>query len=147
MSTAIEVIATTISGSISDWKKVERIEPLFNEHGFDYLRLHVVDSHGEARGRARELLESGSRLLISAGGSVATFSGHGHQAQSIEFDRHTLAVRSVPFGPSHAPERTVTMLTAPALAQLPRNGARQPGYLLATFDDGQLASLKLRTVA
>jgi hypothetical protein len=33
MSQPIDVIATTISGSISDWSKVERIEPLFAEHG------------------------------------------------------------------------------------------------------------------
>ena len=87
------------------------------------------------------------RALISAGGPVATFSGHGHKAQAIEFDRRTLAVRSVPFGPPHAPERTVTMLTAPALGQFPRSGARQPaGYLLATFEDGRLVSMKPRTV-
>jgi hypothetical protein len=84
------------------------------------------------------------RALLSAGGPVATFSGHGHQAQSIEFDRRTLAVRSVPFGPPLNPERTIAMLTAPALGQLPRNGAQQPGYLLATFEDGRLASVVFR---
>jgi diacylglycerol kinase family enzyme len=69
MSTAIDVIATTVSGSISDWAKVERIQPLFAEHGFDDLRLHVVDSHAEARAQARRVLAGGRRLLISAGGS------------------------------------------------------------------------------
>ncbi|MCP4547699.1 MAG: hypothetical protein GY835_14660 [bacterium] len=69
MSKPIEVIATTISGSISDWSKVERVEPLFAEHGFTDLRLHVVDTHLAARGKALELLGEGSRLLISAGGS------------------------------------------------------------------------------
>ena len=69
MSTPIDVIATTVSGSISDWSKVERIRPLFAEHGFDDLRLHVVDSHSEARAQARQVLSEDRRLLISAGGS------------------------------------------------------------------------------
>lgn len=70
MSEAIDVIATTVSGSISDWKKVERIEPLFRERGFDDVRLHVAKSHAEARDRACEILrERGRRVLISAGGS------------------------------------------------------------------------------
>ena len=89
------------------------------------------------------------RALISAGCPVTTFSGHGHQAQSIEFDRQTLAVRSVPFAAPISPKQTVTMLTAPALGQLPRGGTRHPGYpgyLLATFEDGSLISLKPRTI-
>jgi diacylglycerol kinase family enzyme len=69
MSTTIDVIATTVSGSISDWSKVERIQPLFAEQGFDDLHLHVVDSHAEARAQACSLLAGGRRLLISAGGS------------------------------------------------------------------------------
>ncbi len=69
MNTTIDVIATTVSGSISDWSKVERIRPLFAEQGFDDLHLHVVDVHTEARAKARALLADGRRLLISAGGS------------------------------------------------------------------------------
>jgi len=69
MSTDIDVIATTVSGSISDWAKVERIQPLFAEHGFNDLRLHTVDSHSEARNTARSVLTEGRRQLISAGGS------------------------------------------------------------------------------
>ena len=48
----IEVIATTISGSISDWSKVERIVPLFVERGWGEVTMHAVDSHAEARQRA-----------------------------------------------------------------------------------------------
>ncbi len=65
----IEVIATTSSGSIADWKKVERIGPLFADHGFTQLRVHVVEGHAEARAKAGEVIADGSRLLISAGGS------------------------------------------------------------------------------
>ena len=65
----IEVIATTISGSIKDWGKVEKIIPLFNEHGRDDVTLHVVDSHAEARIKTRDLILGGGRILISAGGS------------------------------------------------------------------------------
>jgi len=65
----IDVIATTISGSIADWKKVERIVPLFAEHGFEDVRLHEVDSHPAARAAATAALREGGRIPISAGGS------------------------------------------------------------------------------
>jgi diacylglycerol kinase family enzyme len=65
----VDVIATTISGSIQDWGKVKRVPPLFREHGMEDVRLHVTDSHGAAREKARAVLEEGGRTLISAGGS------------------------------------------------------------------------------
>jgi diacylglycerol kinase family enzyme len=65
----IDVIATTISGSIADWKKVERIVPLFAEHGYSDVRLHKVDSHAAARAAACTALEEGGCIPISAGGS------------------------------------------------------------------------------
>lgn len=65
----VQVIATTISGSIQDWGKVEKIVPLFREHGRDDVDLHVVESHREARESTRDLVSRGSRTIISAGGS------------------------------------------------------------------------------
>ena len=65
----IDVIATTISGSVADWKKIELIVPLFSEHGFADVRLHEVDSHAAARQAACEALKDGGRIPISAGGS------------------------------------------------------------------------------
>lgn len=65
----IDVIATTISGSIADWKKVERIIPLFAEHGYPDVRLHQVDSHAAAREAACTALNAGGRIPVSAGGS------------------------------------------------------------------------------
>lgn len=65
----IDVIATTISGSISDWKKVERIIPLFAKYNFKDVRLHEVDSHEAAREAACANLKNGGKILISAGGS------------------------------------------------------------------------------
>jgi diacylglycerol kinase family enzyme len=65
----IEVIATTISGSLRDWSKVERIVPLFAEHGFTDVRLQVADSHAAARAQAREAAAAGAVRIISAGGS------------------------------------------------------------------------------
>jgi len=65
----IDLIATTVSGSIADWKKVERIAPLFAERGMTQARVHVVDGHAEARAKAAAVIGEGSRLLISAGGS------------------------------------------------------------------------------
>jgi diacylglycerol kinase family enzyme len=65
----VDVIATTISGSMHDWGKVKRILPLFLEHGFENVELHTTDSHLEARERARTVLADGGRIVISAGGS------------------------------------------------------------------------------
>jgi diacylglycerol kinase family enzyme len=65
----IEVIATTMSGSIKDWGKVRRIVPLFRERGRDDVTLHVADTHAEARRATREVLAAGARTVISAGGS------------------------------------------------------------------------------
>ena len=65
----IDVIATSISGSISDWKKVERIVPLFAEAGFNDVRLHAVETHLDARRAACAALIDGGRTPISAGGS------------------------------------------------------------------------------
>lgn len=69
MSQAIDVIATTISGSISDWGKIKRIAPLFEGHGVRDVTVHALDSHSAARLKASELVRSGSRIVISAGGS------------------------------------------------------------------------------
>jgi diacylglycerol kinase family enzyme len=69
MMPRIDVIATTISGSITDWKKVEKIIPLFKAHGFDDVRLLKVDSHEAARVEAKNSLLDGCQIPISAGGS------------------------------------------------------------------------------
>lgn len=68
-SRRIDVIATTISGSMSDWGKVGRIVPLFKERGEENVNLVSVDSHADARKKACELSKSGSGIIISAGGS------------------------------------------------------------------------------
>ena len=68
-SQRIDVIATTISGSIQDWGKVKHIVPLFEQHGFSNVRLYSLDTHAAVRKKARECLEEGSRIIISAGGS------------------------------------------------------------------------------
>ncbi|MBU1700637.1 MAG: hypothetical protein KJ970_11780 [Candidatus Eisenbacteria bacterium] len=65
----IDIIATTISGSIQDWKKVERIVPLFRDQGFDNVQLHEVDTHKAAREKTSQILTEGGRIPISAGGS------------------------------------------------------------------------------
>ncbi len=65
----VDVIATTVSGSLQDWQKVEHIQPLFREHGLQRVHLHVVTSHQAARETARKVLQEGGRLPISAGGS------------------------------------------------------------------------------
>jgi len=65
----IDVIATTISGSIKDWGKVKRIVPLFHEQGLSNISLHEADTHREARHAACAAIRQGGRTIISAGGS------------------------------------------------------------------------------
>ncbi|MBI5867926.1 MAG: hypothetical protein HZB43_06495 [candidate division Zixibacteria bacterium] len=69
MSRRIDVIATTISGSVRDWGKTREIAPLFQKHGEYGVAVHAVDTHRDARSKACELVRSGCRILISAGGS------------------------------------------------------------------------------
>ena len=68
-SSRVDVIATTISGSIHDWGKVKRIVPLFREHGMENVTLHTVDSHRDAREKTGKIVADGGRIVISAGGS------------------------------------------------------------------------------
>ncbi len=65
----IDVVATTISGSIKDWSKVKYIIPLFEKYGQEEVSLFTADSHGEARKVTGKLIKDGSRIIISAGGS------------------------------------------------------------------------------
>ncbi len=65
----IEIIATTISGSIADWSKVKQIVPLFHKYGFTDVNLVEVSSHEKARDAARAALENSCRYPISVGGS------------------------------------------------------------------------------
>jgi len=65
----IDVLATTISGSIKDWGKVKHIVPLFEKHGFMNVSLYSLDSHKEVRKQTVECIKKGTRLIISAGGS------------------------------------------------------------------------------
>jgi len=69
MKTHVDVIATTVSGSIKDWGKVKQIVPLFGDQGMEDISLLQVDSHRAARKKTCELIKSGSRCIISAGGS------------------------------------------------------------------------------
>jgi diacylglycerol kinase family enzyme len=69
MSGHIDVIATTISGSIKDWGKIKRIKELFHQNGEEDVEVFAVDSHRSAREKAAELLRSGGSIIISAGGS------------------------------------------------------------------------------
>ncbi|MGA7669306.1 MAG: diacylglycerol kinase family protein [Nitrolancea sp.] len=64
----IEVVATTMSGSIQDQRKVGRIGPEFRARTMRPVRVHPVDSHAAARSVAHDVVVNGGRILISAGG-------------------------------------------------------------------------------
>ncbi len=64
----IEVVATTMSGSIQDQRKVGRIGPEFRARTMRPVRVHPVDSHAAARSVAHNVVVNGGRILVSAGG-------------------------------------------------------------------------------
>jgi diacylglycerol kinase family enzyme len=65
----IEVIATTMSGSIQDQQKVQRIGPAFSSRTSRPVRVHTADSHAQAREITERLVAEGSRIIVSAGGA------------------------------------------------------------------------------
>lgn len=65
----IDVIATTISGSIQDQAKVGRIGPEFRSRTAMPVRVHVARSHAEAEALAHQVVSRGGRLVVSAGGA------------------------------------------------------------------------------
>ena len=64
----IEVVATTISGSFQDQRKIGRIVPQFAARTRRPVHLHAVDSHAQAQAAAREIVARGGRVIVSAGG-------------------------------------------------------------------------------
>ncbi len=65
----INIIATTISGAISDWKKIAHIEEEFKKHTSSEVKLYIVESHSQAYQKAKELVEAGEKVVVSAGGA------------------------------------------------------------------------------
>jgi diacylglycerol kinase family enzyme/thymidylate kinase len=65
----IEVIATTMSGSIQDQRKVQRIGPAFSSRTSRPVRMHRADSHAQAREITQCLVAEDSRIIVSAGGA------------------------------------------------------------------------------
>jgi len=66
---AINIIATTISGSIKDWKKIDLAKGEFKKYYTGKINIYVVDSHNKAREKANELVEKGEKIVVSAGGA------------------------------------------------------------------------------
>jgi diacylglycerol kinase family enzyme len=64
----IEVVATTISGSLQDQRKIGRIVPRFGAWTRRPVHLHSVDSHAEAESATRAIVAGGGRIIVSAGG-------------------------------------------------------------------------------
>lgn len=65
----INIIATTISGSIKDWQKIDKIKPEFEKHYHGNVEVFVVNSHKEAKKKAHELIKNNEYIIVSAGGS------------------------------------------------------------------------------
>lgn len=66
---AIEVVATTVSGSFEDQRKLVRIEPAFRAVMDRPVHVHLADDHREAQAIAHEIVEGGGRIVVSAGGA------------------------------------------------------------------------------
>lgn len=69
VTSGIDVVATTISGSIEDQLKVGRIGPEFRAKTTQAVRVHVANTHAEAQELTRAVVVRGGRLLVSAGGA------------------------------------------------------------------------------
>ncbi|TKJ28983.1 MAG: hypothetical protein CEE40_09905 [Chloroflexi bacterium B3_Chlor] len=65
----IDVIATTMSGSIQDQRKVQQIGPEFESRTSRPVRVHTADSHAEARAITNAIVAEGGRTIVSAGGA------------------------------------------------------------------------------
>jgi len=65
----IDVVATTMSGSLRDQRKVGRIGPEFRRMTTRQVRVHVAHSHREARMLTQGIVARGGRLIVSAGGA------------------------------------------------------------------------------
>jgi len=65
----LDVVATTISGSLEDQAKVGRIGPEFRARTSRPVRVHVARTHAEAQELAHAAVRRGARLLVSAGGA------------------------------------------------------------------------------
>jgi diacylglycerol kinase family enzyme len=65
----IDVIATTMSGSLEDQAKVGRIGPEFRLRTRRPVTVHVARTHVEARELAHVAAARGGRLVVSAGGA------------------------------------------------------------------------------
>lgn len=65
----INIIATTISGSIKDWKKIDLIKGEYEKFYDGKINVYVLDSHMEARLKANQLVKKGEKIIVSAGGA------------------------------------------------------------------------------
>ncbi len=65
----IDVVATTMSGSIEDQAKVGRIGPEFRKRTSRPVRVHEARTHAEAQELAHDIVARGGRTLVSAGGA------------------------------------------------------------------------------
>ncbi len=92
---AIEVIATTMSGSIQDQRKVQQIGPEFQSRTSRPVRVHAADSHAEARAMAHAIVTEGGRTIVSAGGA-GTFNAvleGAHLNGTVPSDLHLAFLR------------------------------------------------------
>ena len=65
----IEVVATTMSGSLRDQRKVGRIGPELRRVTRRPVHVHEADSHLGAQALTRDIVARGARLIVSAGGA------------------------------------------------------------------------------
>lgn len=65
----IDVVATTMSGSLKDQAKVGRIEPEFRSRTARPVRVYKAHSHAEAQAIAHDVVARGGRTIVSAGGA------------------------------------------------------------------------------
>ncbi|MCP3686230.1 MAG: acylglycerol kinase family protein [bacterium] len=65
----LNIITTTISGSVKDWKKIDVMKEVFLKYYSGKVNVHIVNTHKDARNKANELVRKGKKIIISAGGA------------------------------------------------------------------------------
>ncbi|MCK9614387.1 MAG: deoxynucleoside kinase [Candidatus Omnitrophica bacterium] len=64
----VNIVATTISGSIKDWKKLDSMESEFKRY-IESSKVFIEDSHKDAFETTRNLVKQGAKIIVSAGGA------------------------------------------------------------------------------
>jgi hypothetical protein len=129
----------------------DRIERLAPPHGDDLAARVAFERRLRRSGLRRGVFFRNPaplvRTILAARAPLAVFSGHVHRGHGMALDRSGGALRSLPFGALRSDAGRVALLAAPSLGQTDVRGEEAPGYLVARFEAGALATTSRHDIA